>query len=491
MIKSFRKSVEWIPQHFIFLFSLFIGIRLIAAVYLPLADASESRYAEIARKMVVTGDWITLHHSYGLPFWAKPPLSTWISALGMSVLGIHPFAARLPVLLTAMGIIWFVMNIARSQRQNNLPRISALILFTGAAFYIVSAAVMTDMALIFGTTLSMIAFWHVVRTEAHPVWKYAFVIGVAVGLLANGPVSLVFIGFPIFRWGITHLTVKELWQKFPWVLGTLLVTLLVVPWYILAELKTPGFLHYFFVGEHFNRFLVSEWTGDLYGLPHPYLRGAIWAFWLLAALPWSLWFIAMLYTYRHHWRALVRMEEGWIFYLLLWAFTPMLFFTFSRNIILTYPLPGMPAFALLIGYYYVQMQKTLWVRTIFLSSCLLMPALTLYAVLYYPFEPSILKTQKEVIALFTKETNGVQNKLIYYCGNCHSAEFYSNGKVPLVRGDTNLQKILDEDKDVLVAIRHYEFSLLPPSLRESLQPLQTPNAYVTVYKLKEHSDGES
>ena len=54
-------------------------LRLLTMWVIPLTDTTEARYAEIARKMLETGNWVTLWHDYGIPFWAKPPLSTWIS----------------------------------------------------------------------------------------------------------------------------------------------------------------------------------------------------------------------------------------------------------------------------------------------------------------------------------------------------------------------------------------------------------------------------
>ncbi len=67
--------------------------------FIPLNDVSEARYAEIARKMLETGNWVTPQHDYGVPFWAKPPLSTWLSAFSMKLFGVNEFAARLPGLL--------------------------------------------------------------------------------------------------------------------------------------------------------------------------------------------------------------------------------------------------------------------------------------------------------------------------------------------------------------------------------------------------------
>src|SRR3546814_5782336 len=61
-----------------------------------------------------------------------------------------------------------------------------------------------------------------------------------------------------------------------------------LPWYVIAELKTPGFLKYFLVGEHFLRFVDAGWAGDRYGTAHARAWGAIWLDWIAASAPWSL-----------------------------------------------------------------------------------------------------------------------------------------------------------------------------------------------------------
>src|SRR5579862_9906602 len=88
--------------------ALMFVARLICSAVVPLTDTTEARYGEIARKMLETGDWITPQHDYGVPFWAKPPLSTWLSAFSMKVFGVNEFAARLPELLLAIGMLALV-----------------------------------------------------------------------------------------------------------------------------------------------------------------------------------------------------------------------------------------------------------------------------------------------------------------------------------------------------------------------------------------------
>lgn len=81
---------------------------------------------------------------------------------------------------------------------------------------------------------------------------------------------------------------ENVWNSLPWIKGALLMLALSLPWYLLAERQTPGFLHYFIVGEHFQRFTVKGWQGDLYGSGHASPLGTIWLYGLTMFLPWTL-----------------------------------------------------------------------------------------------------------------------------------------------------------------------------------------------------------
>ena len=91
-----------------FLLLVLIAIRGLINYLLPLMDKTEARYAEIARIMVETNNWILLQIDYNVPFWAKPPLSTWLTAISMKVFGLHEFFIRLPYLITTLLIILFI-----------------------------------------------------------------------------------------------------------------------------------------------------------------------------------------------------------------------------------------------------------------------------------------------------------------------------------------------------------------------------------------------
>ena len=355
------------------LLGLLLLLRVLTLGLYPLTDTTEARYAEMARKMLESGNWLTPMFDVGVPFWGKPPLSFWLSALPMALGGVGEFTARLGPLIAGIGTLLLFWHwprpaaplnspsLATNNVANNAVAVSAAIVFLSTPLgFIASAAVMTDMAMVAGTSLSMVAFWRVwtAAKATAGVWRWLFFAGQAIGLLAKGPVAVVLTGVAlslfllccIWREGLTG-TLHRLWRALPWLRGLALTTMLVLPWYLLAEQATPGFLRYFIVGEHWSRFTQSGWKGDLYGVAHAQPKGRIWLFALIATLPWALaglWWAARRWR-RHTAVGSTRHNSSERDYLLCWAVAPCVFFTLSGNILPAYALPGLPAFALLVA----------------------------------------------------------------------------------------------------------------------------------------------
>ena len=107
------KQLLWLSLGFMLI------ARLLCNAVVPLTDTTEARYGEIARLMLETGDWITPQHDYGVPFWAKPPLSTWLSAFSMKLFGVNEFAARLPSLLLGIGMLALVWQWSAQRRGHD------------------------------------------------------------------------------------------------------------------------------------------------------------------------------------------------------------------------------------------------------------------------------------------------------------------------------------------------------------------------------------
>lgn len=443
-VKAPSQEPRWVTIGGYLLLALLV-LRVMLMIWLPLTDTTEARYAEIARKMLETGNWVTPLHDYGVPFWAKPPLSTWSSALSMAVFGQREWSARLPSLLFSLGTLGLVVRLAYLRYGKEAAMTCALILASGALFFATSATVMTDAALVFCTTLMAVAFWRSLH-ESSRHWPYLFFIGAGLGLLAKGPIALVLSGLPIFVWVLVRRQWPALWQRLPWIKGSLLTLLIAAPWYVWAEIRTPGFLHYFIVGEHIQRFLDSGWNGDRYGFAHATPHGMIWLYALVGFLPWSL--LVPWWLWR---RQQTCSMDGWRLFLLLWSTLPLVFFTCSSNIIVPYAMPVLPAAALLMTDIQqgVEGKRPGWSLLGF-ASVILLAGIVLFGLLQGEAEKR-LRTQKDVIAHWQALHPAPGSRLLYWGRREFSAEFYSAGRAHATSDLAELRQLLTrEPNDVLV-----------------------------------------
>ncbi len=417
----------WQRTAFMVLIGLLL-LRLTLMAVVPLTDTTEARYAEIARKMLETGNWVTPLHDYGVPFWAKPPLSTWLAAASMGLFGLNELVARLPSLLLSLGVLWLTARQGRQHSGRDTGLAAALILASSLLFFIAAGTVMTDPSLLFCVTLSQIAFWQAMQ-QRDRLWPYLFFVGLGLGLLAKGPLALVLTGLPIFFWVLLRQQWLALWQRLPWILGSLLMLAIALPWYLLAEWRTPGFLDYFIMGEHVSRFLDPGWQGDKYGFAHSTPHGMIWLYTLAALAPWTIVAPYWLLRRRQQLRAACSDEDGWLLYLLLWTLMTPLFFSLSGNIIFPYSLPMLPGAALLFA--------ELWQRTrqpsansrlpwICASSGVLFVAILLLST----WRPEQwLPSQKPLVAAWRQDHPDAGSRLLYWDKQrAFSAEFYSQGQ---------------------------------------------------------------
>lgn len=346
---------------------LLVLARLSAMAWLPLMDTTEARYGDIGRRMAALGDWVTPWFDEGVPFWGKPPLSFWLTAASMRLFGLSEFAARLPHLLCGALIAALVWRFAQRRAGPREALLAIGLLLGSTLFFLSAGAVMTDTALVLCTTLAMYAFWFAVhgrdpQEQRRMGWLFFAALGL--GLLAKGPLAVVLSGLPIVIWAVASGRTRQVWQGLPWLRGSLLALAIAVPWYWLAELRTPGFLDYFIVGEHWHRFLTPGWGGDRYGHAHEFARGTIWGFAWGSLLPWSVLLPLAAWRWRRQ-PAAADEQPSLRLYLLLWLLTPLVFFTAARNIIWTYALPALPAAALLMSHWMARRsaRAEAWVAT--------------------------------------------------------------------------------------------------------------------------------
>lgn len=349
-----------------------LGVRLATLGIYPLADTSEARYGEIARVMRLTGNWVTPQETPGTPFWAKPPLSTWLSAASTYVFGMDEFALRLPSFLCGLGVVLLCAQWSAALARRpappppGSPRAPAtpdrpspadaglwasVILSTTILFFVGYGAVMTDPPLGLCTAWMMVAFHQaVIEGSAKLLWRYGFFVAAGLAMLAKGPVAFLYVLLPVALWTLARGRWRRVAGSLPWVRGALLAAAISLPWYGLAEARTPGFLNYFLVGEHLMRYLHPGWSGDRYGNAHSEPLGTIWAY-LAGAL--GIWSAPAL--------VLVRPGSGWFaraaafcgdearLFALLAALVPLLAFTFAGNLIWTYVMPPLTPLVALLG----------------------------------------------------------------------------------------------------------------------------------------------
>jgi 4-amino-4-deoxy-L-arabinose transferase-like glycosyltransferase len=433
------------------IFSILILMRIISLSLYPLMDMTEGRYGEIARKMATMNDWITPWFDVGVPFWGKPPLSFWMSAVGIKLFGVNEFAVRIPHFLAAFLVIAICYDWAKRSLIN--PFYVSVILSTSFIFLLSSGAVMTDMALCVGSTLAIRAFWLSLRgVEAERKREQIlFFLGLSVMLLAKGPVGWILVLLTIALWALVSSSIKETWHGLAWIQGGFLAMLIALPWYLEAEQHTPGFLHYFFYGEHWQRFTVSGWKGDLYGSAHATRRGTIWLHFLYASLPWSI--ILPIATWRYKLATSTKKtnEQAQLsLYLLLAGLTPCLFFTMSGNILWTYVLPGLPALALLLAMYLqrteeVQSKKILLIGTA-ISSLVFVGVLGTLTLGH----ATDSKSAAAIVALYQKQHS--PHALVFLGGRPYSAMFYSQGQALSVKSLDELPA-LTQGNPAYIAVR--------------------------------------
>ncbi len=446
------------------LLATLLTIRVLTLGLYPLYDPSESRYAEMSRKMLETGNWVTPLIDYGVPFWGKPPLTIWMTASSLWLGGINDFSARVPSLLLSLGTAWVIFYLASVQRGRDNAWNAIVILFSTVLFFVMSGTVAMDVCMSFGVTLALASFWLALHEEGKSFWSYLFFIGLSIGMLAKGPIAIVLSGISIGLWTAISGEWLRVWKRLPWIKGTLLMLCISVPWFLIAEHKTPGFLEYFFIGEHWKRFTESGWTGDLYGSGRAHTRGMIWVYWLAAAFPWSLIFLKSLMTAQVKQKsvALIQSNDDWILYCLLWMASPLLFFTFSANIIWTYVLPGLPGFALLLA----DWLKPSKYRPA-LALCAPLSFLGLVAVYHFP-NVDFFRSQKRLVAAY-QQASGPDEHLIYLNERPYSAQFYLQGKALQLTDFATLQDGLTDSSHNFYVLKKDLAGSLPEAVKLRLE----------------------
>ena len=327
----------------LFLLGLGLPIFLLGLGSPALYDPHESLYAEIARDMVVRGDWLTPHLN-GTRYLDKPPLFYWLIAISYTVFGVSEFSARLPIALAGLGGVLVTWGIGRHLFDGRSGALAGLVLTTSVGYFVFSRQLLPDMIFACFTTLCFYGFLRAGENDrAWEPWSLLAYAGLALAVMTKGFVGL----FPLVVLAIYGLLsgnldalrgLTSLW-------GGLLFVVLIVPWHLIIGWQHEGYFWHYFVNEHFLRFLGRRHPLDFVSLPLPIFFLVLFL-WLL---PWSPYLaLALPRQWPQLGKPLTREAAGNLL-LFLWASLFLLFFATSRARLPQYCLPAMPALALLIG----------------------------------------------------------------------------------------------------------------------------------------------
>lgn len=431
--------------------------RLASLPLYPLTDTTEARYGEIGRKMLETGNWLTPQWDYGVPFWGKPPLSFWASAATMAVFGVNEFGARVATLVAAIATAALFWRWPHSPAPRGAASMAAaLVLLSSVLGFLIAGAVATDVFMVFGMTLSMVGFWNALaRDTPGGIDRWWFFAGLAIGLLAKGPVAVVVTGIALLLWLAWTRDWRRMWRQLPWLRGIALTLALAAPWYLAAERATPGFLHYFIIGEHWQRFTQPGWTGDLYGDGHERPRGVIWLYAFGSALPWSI--VALVLLRRKPVSAQARRPspDPQIAYLLCWVLAPLVLFTFARNTLESYALPALPAFALITARLFMEREPRGASSRVWLLG-LIMPVVVA-ALIATGSERFGDKGSQRVLLAPLRDSDAA---IVYLYERPFSAQFYSHGRAKLAKDPAEIQRWLATDKPAILLLPQGRFDAL-------------------------------
>jgi 4-amino-4-deoxy-L-arabinose transferase-like glycosyltransferase len=241
-------------------------------------EPDEARYAEIAREMLVLRDFIVPHLNY-VAYVEKPPLLYWLTALSFRIFGTNEFAARMvPAISALMGVIATFVFADRVMGRRRAVMATA-ILATAPLYALMAQVLTTDMLLSALTTIAIFAFYLHYREGGR--WCWIGYVAMALATLTKGPVGVALpaLTMLVFLWWEGAL--KGSLRRLHAIAGVMLVLAIVTPWFIAISIREPGFLDFYFVGEHIRRIFDSSFS---HGEPAYFYIPVV----IAGLLPWSL-----------------------------------------------------------------------------------------------------------------------------------------------------------------------------------------------------------
>jgi 4-amino-4-deoxy-L-arabinose transferase-like glycosyltransferase len=310
---------------------------------LPLIGPDEPRYAEVAREMYATGDWITPRLGE-IKWFEKPAMTYWLAAIGYALLGETEFAARFGNAVVAYFGVLLLYFFGRRVYSARFGYLSAATLVTCGLWPGFARGATFDLPLAVAIELALISFFLWENKEPHSgrdwLWcVFCFAMGVAT--LAKGLVGIILPLIVIAPYLVLTQRWRIVLQPRRLALGILVFLSTAATWYapVIAS-NGREFIDEFFIAHHFQRYLSNK-----YRHPQPFYFFPLVAF--AGSFPWSF------YPVSGAWHLFNRrrdaLSDHFGLFLWLWVLAPVVFFSFSGSKLPGYILPIFPAVALIAG----------------------------------------------------------------------------------------------------------------------------------------------
>ncbi len=335
-----RQSSTLHPGKILLLLMIYSLIWFGTLNYRHLIPSDEGRYAEMAREMLVTGDWVTLRYN-GYKYFEKPPLQVWATAAIFQVFGIGDWQARLWTALTGFLTI-LAIGFTGTRIYNARAGWLAAVVLASSPMWVISGHFNSlDMGLsafLVAALCSLLLAQTSHNKSSCRNWMWACWGFMALATLSKGVIgaaipAMVFVAYSISTWD------WKIWTRLRLFSGTIVFLLITAPWFILVAQRNPEFLEFFFIHEHLQRFTqdAHSRTGPIY-----YFAPLL----LIGIIPWVLQIPgALVQAWQERRR---EFSSGWL--LVCWFVVIFAFFSMSRSKLPGYIIPIFPALALLIGH---------------------------------------------------------------------------------------------------------------------------------------------
>ena len=352
--------------------------------YRKLVNPDEGRYAEIPREMVASGDWTTPRLN-DIKYFEKPALQYWATATAYTLFGEHQWTARLWSALTGFLGVLMVYFTGRRLFGATAGWYAALVLGSSLLYVLIGHVNTLDMGVSFFLSAAVCAFLLAQHdgadARARGRWMLAAWAALALALLSKGLIGLVLPGAALFL----YVLIERDWRllgRLHLVAGSVLLLALSLPWFVAVSRANPEFFHFFFIHEHFERFLTKQ-----HGRYQPpwYFIPVL----LAGMLPWT---ITLFDALGRAWKREPEKKFQTQRFLLLWSALVFVFFSVSDSKLVSYILPIFPALALLIGLRLAQLGaralawQTLPAALVGIALLALLPGIERYASREVPVE---------------------------------------------------------------------------------------------------------